>query len=308
MKDHILNPADDFGPATPFVSITSPTNNSTVNIGSSLTIAANAGNATVTKVEFYEGTAKLGEDATAPYMFTINNIPAGTYLFTAKAILNSGGPITSSAVQVTAAPAPNQSPTVSLTAPANNATFTAPASVTLSANAADSDGSVAKVEFYNGSTKLGEDATAPYDFSWSNVAAGSYTLTAKAFDNQNATTSSSAVTIYVNNPGNPSADLLGPDCVLANETKLYEVNVINLPNATNFSWWCTGSTQSITQVSGQPQKVNIDFGSSFTGGQVCVGVNYSAAPWYKQFCKSVTVCTGTPPPPPPTNQSPTVSA
>ncbi len=308
VKDRILNPADDFGPATPFVSITSPANNSTATIGSSLTITANAGNATVTKVEFYEGSTKLGEDATAPYTFMVSNIQAGTYSFTAKAILNTGGPITSSAVQVTAAPAPNQPPTVNLTAPANNATFTAPASLTLTANAADSDGSVSKVEFYQGNTKLGEDATAPYEYAWTNVAAGSYTLTAKAYDNQNAVTTSAAVTVSVNNPGNPSADLLGPDCVLANQTKLYEVNATNLPNATNFSWWCTGSTQSITAVSGQPQKVNIDFGANFTGGQVCVGVNYSAAPWYKQFCKSVTVCTGTPPPPPPpVNQAPTVS-
>ncbi len=306
VKQRILNPADDFGPATPFVSITSPANNSTVNIGSSLTITASAGNATVSKVEFYKGATKLGEDATVPYTFTITKIAAGTYSFTAKAILDPGEPITSLAVQVTAAPAPNQPPIASITSPASNATFTAPASVTITASAADSDGNVSKVEFYQGNTKLGEDATAPYEYTWTNVAAGSYTLTAKAFDNQNAIGTSSAVTIYVNNPGNPSADLLGPDCVSTNQTKLYELNATNLPNATNFSWWCTGSTQSITAVSGQPQKVNIDFGSSFTGGQVCVGVNYSAAPWYKQFCKSVSVCTGTPPPPP-TNQAPTVS-
>ncbi|MCA0228832.1 MAG: cellulase family glycosylhydrolase [Bacteroidetes bacterium] len=304
VKDKILNPADNFGPPTPFVAITSPTNNSTVTIGTNLTINASVGNATATVVEFYDGATKLGEDATAPYTLTLSNVQAGTYTFTAKALLASGGPLTSSLVQVTAIPAPNQPPTVSLTSPANGTTFTAPATITISANAADSDGSVAKVEFYNGSTKLGEDTSAPYSFDWSNVASGAYTLSAKVTDNQNSVATSGSVTVYVNSPGNPSADIISPDCVSINEVKVFELNSINLPNANSFSWWCTGSTQSITAVSGQPSKVNINFGANFSGGQVCVGVNYSAAPWYKQFCKTVTLCTGQPPV---VNQAPSVS-
>ena len=304
VKDHILNPADNFGPPTPFVSITSPANNASVTVGSNLVINASVGNTTATTVEFYNGTTKLGEDATFPYLWTVNNIQVGTYSLTAKAILAAGGTLTSSVVQVTTAPAPNQPPTVSLPAPANNATLTAPATMTVAVNASDSDGSIAKVEFYSGSTKLGEDNTAPYSFDWTNVAAGTYIITAKAIDNQNAVTTSEAVTVYVNNPGNPTADIIGPDCVSINETKLFELNVANLPNANSFSWWCTGSTQSMTPVSGQPYKININFGPNFTGGQVCIGVNYSASPWYRQFCKNVTVCTGTPPT---VNQVPTVS-
>jgi hypothetical protein len=238
VKDHLLNPADNFGPPTPFVSITSPANNSTVTIGSNLTVNANVGNTTATTVEFYNGTTKLGEDATSPYSWTINAIQAGTYSFTAKAILSAGGTLTSSAVQVTAAPAPNQPPTISITSPTNTTTLTAPATITVSANAADSDGSIVKVEFYNGSTKLGEDLSSPYTFDWANVAAGAYTITAKAIYNQNAVTTSGAITVYVNNLGNPTADIIGPDCVSANETKLFELNVANLPNASSFAWWC----------------------------------------------------------------------
>ena len=81
-------------------------------------------------------------------------------------------------------------PTVSLTSPANNATFTAPATVPLAATASDSDGTVTLVEFFQGATKIGEDATAPYSLSWSNVTAGPYTLTAKATDSGGATTTS----------------------------------------------------------------------------------------------------------------------
>ena len=56
-------------------------------------------------------------------------------------------------VTVTAAPA-NQPPTVSLTSPSDGATFTAPASVSIAANAADPDGNVAQVEFFDGDASL----------------------------------------------------------------------------------------------------------------------------------------------------------
>lgn len=78
----------------------------------------------------------------------------------------------------------NQLPTVSFTSPAAGSVFTAPAAITLSATASDADGSISKVEFFNGTTKLGEDLTAPYSFTWSGVAAGSYTLVARATDDR----------------------------------------------------------------------------------------------------------------------------
>ncbi|MBC7450671.1 MAG: discoidin domain-containing protein, partial [Cytophagales bacterium] len=90
----------------------------------------------------------------------------------------------------------NTPPTVSITAPANNATFTAPSTITITADAADADG-IARVEFYNGASKLGEDATSPYSYVWSGVAAGTYSITVKAVDNLNASTTSSIVSITV---------------------------------------------------------------------------------------------------------------
>jgi fibronectin type 3 domain-containing protein len=91
----------------------------------------------------------------------------------------------------------NVAPTVSLTAPTNGATFTAPATVDLAATAADSDGTVTKVDFYNGSTLLGTSTSAPYAYSWANVPAGPHTLSAKATDNAGATTTSAPVAITV---------------------------------------------------------------------------------------------------------------
>ncbi|WP_082115898.1 glycosyl hydrolase family 18 protein [Hymenobacter terrenus] len=94
-------------------------------------------------------------------------------------------------------PTPNTAPTVSLTGPANDASFTAPASLTLTATAADADGAVAKVEFFNGATLLGTSTTSPYSYTWTGAAAGTYSLTAKATDNAGATTTSAAVSVTV---------------------------------------------------------------------------------------------------------------
>ena len=74
----------------------------------------------------------------------------------------------------------NQPPTAALTAPANGATFTAPATITINATASDTDGTVTRVDFFQGTTQIGSDTTSPYSFTWSNVPAGTYSLTAGA--------------------------------------------------------------------------------------------------------------------------------
>lgn len=91
----------------------------------------------------------------------------------------------------------NQAPAGRLTSPADEATFTAPARVTLTATASDPDGSVSKVEFFRGTTLLGVEEFAPYTFTWDNVAAGSYRLTAKITDNRGAVTTTAPVDVTV---------------------------------------------------------------------------------------------------------------
>lgn len=101
-------------------------------------------------------------------------------------------------VSVIASTTGNLPPTVALTAPAASDLFTTPATINIAATASDSDGTVSKVEFYNGTTLLGEDTVAPYTFAWTDVAAGTYSLTAKATDSSNNTSTSSVVSITVN--------------------------------------------------------------------------------------------------------------
>ena len=79
----------------------------------------------------------------------MTNVAAGSYAFTARATDNRGGVVTSSPVSVTVTP-PNHAPVVNLTSPQANASYIAPASVALAATAADSDGTLSRVEFYAG--------------------------------------------------------------------------------------------------------------------------------------------------------------
>ncbi|MDQ3259012.1 MAG: fibronectin type III domain-containing protein, partial [Acidobacteriota bacterium] len=124
-----------------------------------------------------------------------------TYYYVVRAANAAGDSASSNEVSATPI---NNPPTVSITNPANNASFTAPATITIDATASDGDGTVGKVEFFQGSAKLGEDTSAPYSYTWSSAAVGNYTLTAKATDNGGATTTSSAVNISVI-PAPPSA-------------------------------------------------------------------------------------------------------
>ncbi len=90
-------------------------------------------------------------------------------------------------------------PSVSLTAPHNGATFAAQTNIRLNTLATDADGTISKVEFFNGKTKLGESTTAPFSLTLESLPAGKYQLTAKATDNQGKAISSSAIRITVTN-------------------------------------------------------------------------------------------------------------
>jgi uncharacterized repeat protein (TIGR03806 family) len=101
----------------------------------------------------------------------------------------------------------NPSLAATITSPATGTTTALePVSITITANATTGTGTIAKVGFYQGTTLLNEDTTAPYAYTWSNVTAGTYVLTALATDNLGATAASSQVTVTV--PGNGSGSML----------------------------------------------------------------------------------------------------
>ena len=192
----------------PTISITSPASGSAFVAGSNVpvTVSASDPDGTVTLVEFLDGATIVATTNVAPFSFTWVNPGLGSHTLTARATDNRGGQTSSAPVTISVVP-PNVAPSVSLTSPSNGAVFTAPASITLSADAADSDGTIAKVEFFQGSTLVGTVTAAPYTFTWSSVAQGNYSLTAKATDDRGTTTTSTAISITVNPP---PVIILGP--------------------------------------------------------------------------------------------------
>ncbi|MEU4331280.1 glycoside hydrolase family 48 protein [Nonomuraea dietziae] len=159
-------------------------------------------------------------------------------------------------VNGTACTGPNQAPTVKVTSPSAGATFTAPATVAIAAEAGDADGSVAKVEFFQGGTKLGEDTTAPYAYSWADVAVGEYSLTARATDDKGAITTSAPVGISVKADSAPAV-VATPSGVTVPEggEASYEVKLSKQPAA--------GVTVATSRTSGDAD-LTVKSGASLT--------------------------------------------
>jgi hypothetical protein len=94
--------------------------------------------------------------------------------------------------------APNQTPTVLLTHPTADSVYRAGTNLILRADATDADGSVARVDFYDGATLVASDTTAPYEAVLNNVSGGSHSLSARATDNRAGTGTSATVAVQVN--------------------------------------------------------------------------------------------------------------
>ena len=73
-------------------------------------------------------------------------------------------------------------PVVALTAPTNGTVQSEGSNLSITATATEPGGSIAKVEFYADTTKIGEADAAPYSMTWVDPDPGSYQLTAKATD------------------------------------------------------------------------------------------------------------------------------
>lgn len=183
----------------PTVSITSPASNTT--ISGTVSVAASAtDNVGVTKVEYYLNGTLKSTDTSTPYVYSLStaSLASGTYTLMAKAYDAAGNIGQSGNVSVTVVN-DTTAPTVSLTSPVNNATVSG--TTTITATAGDNVG-VSKVEFYRSGVLLSATNVAPYSYGWNTttVANGSYTLTAKAYDNTGNVAQSANVLVTVNNP------------------------------------------------------------------------------------------------------------
>jgi Bacterial Ig domain len=171
---------------------------SSVVLGGSFNLTATAADSdgTVAKVEFFANGAPVGQALGAPYALTWTPGAVGSYALTAVATDNAGGTATSSALNVNVT-APNALPTVSMTGPVAGSSVVLGGSFNLTATATDSDGTVAKVQFFANGAPVGQALSAPYALTWTPGAVGSYALTAVATDNAGGTATSSSVNVSV---------------------------------------------------------------------------------------------------------------
>jgi len=155
----------------------------------------------ISKVEIFNGNAKLAEITTIPYSYTWKDVPAGTYTVTVIATDNLYSRTTSEALTVIVTnntTSINQIPKISILSPLTSASLLVPSAVTITADATDIDGVINKVEFFIGDNKIGECYNTPYTVSYNLTKAGTYEIKAVTTDNMNATGISPAVIIHAN--------------------------------------------------------------------------------------------------------------
>ena len=204
--DVVLGPVDT---TPPTVSITAPAGGVTVN-GTVAVSATAADNVSVVGVQFKLDGANLGaEDTAAPYTINWNSTTIGNGSHTLTAVVRdpSANTTTSAPVPVTVNNPDVTPPTVSMTAPVNNAIVSG-TGVTVSANASDNNG-VAGVQFLLDGAALGAEVlTSPFTMSWNSMttANGAHTLAARARDAAGNVATSANVTVTIGN-GAPTLDV-----------------------------------------------------------------------------------------------------
>ena len=109
---------------------------------------------------------------------------------------------------------PNVAPTVSVAASPSSAAIINGTAMTFTATAADANGTVSSVSFYDGATLLGTDVSSPFTQSYTAVA-GSHSITAVATDNDCVSTTSSAVTFTSAANQAPTVTVTAPTTTVA---------------------------------------------------------------------------------------------
>ncbi|AQW60451.1 chitinase C-terminal domain-containing protein [Vibrio owensii] len=183
----------------PTVTLTSPSASASITVGDVVNLAADAADTdgSISKVEFFVDGALVGTSTAAPFTASWT-ATEGAHEFSTKAYDDKNAVSVASAVTLTvnAGQPGNEAPTVDVALSATSVELGA--TVTVTANAADADGTVAKVEFFAAGSLVGTATTAPYAVDFTPAQAGSVSIYAKATDDAGATTDSSLVSLTVN--------------------------------------------------------------------------------------------------------------
>lgn len=165
---------------------------STVTPGGTVTLTASCTNSP-DAYEWRRDGILLAANSSATFS-TLESGPPGSHTYS---VVARRGNLLSQVVSTAVTVIGNNAPAVSITAPVNNTSATLGTTIQIVATATDIDGTITKVEFFDGITKLGEVLNAPHTFAWANPAQGTHTLTARATDNFGAQTVSAPVTVTI---------------------------------------------------------------------------------------------------------------
>jgi hypothetical protein len=200
--------------------ITVPPQSAEVRTGQNVTFTVAAtGSGPLSYQWRFNGVEVGGATGTSHTIASVRFEDAGTY--TVRVSNAAGEALSSDAVLVVRAP--NVAPSVAITSPANLESFTAPANVAFKADASDTDGSVARVEFLADGAVVATDPSAPYETTLTALALGTYTLRARATDNEGLSATSAAVTLIVR----PANNEFEAAAVLSGEHALAEGSNVN---------------------------------------------------------------------------------
>lgn len=185
--------------APPTVALTSPANNSAFGTKDQINLVATAsvpaGSSGSLVVEFFDGATLIGTSREVPFQASVVIPTPGVHPLTAVATAN-GLSTTSSIVSVTITTTPNALPAVQLNSPVNLLTITDCSSITLSATASDSDGSVTNVSFFVNGLLLGSLAQPPYTITVDGLPFATNNLTAVATDDLGGRSTSNVRTVF----------------------------------------------------------------------------------------------------------------
>ncbi len=187
----------------PHITIAGPTSKGFFLPNDNIVVTAVTSNqqSNITQVELLLDGQTLKTFTKPPYTTTLPSVPLGVYTFEAIATDNSGKRFISPRVAATVANRVNNPPSVKISAPLDGPIeYFDGRTITLSADASDSDGNIAKVEFFLDGSSVGVATAAPYSVLWE-AQQGNHMLTAVATDNTNITAVSAAIVLNVTPPG-----------------------------------------------------------------------------------------------------------
>ncbi len=208
----------------PTVAITAPTNNTFVPVTpTNILLAATASDPNAGQsvgVSFYFGTNKVGTVLAPPYQFTWTNPPSGSNLLVAVATDNFGLSATSAPIALSI----NGPPAVSITSPANGANVPGGGNLLITASATDTNGGVARVDFYLNGAFVGTSTNVPYSATVVNPPQAAYQAFAIARDSFGLSSTSAVVQFFVVPPSTNFADMFANRGFLSGYTNYKTAN------------------------------------------------------------------------------------